>query len=419
MPFVQRKLDRIFNQTRGIFDKFAYQPENGDTIDDILADGYFEQSRFAGDPDWPGSIIEIVAKGGSRVFEITPDGRSAQAIGADETGFADDVAMYWRGQWQDGNYAPGDTVVDGNWTMVCVRKTTDRAAPQPTGDKEPLLPSSLPWDTNNATDFISSGHTYEFSEGGWLTEVQAWLPEVGPDVTYTVIVITTGIDGDVSEFETNAFVGPAGQWVSTPVPQTVVAPGTVIRILLRTYKSNATNNWGAFQWIYRGASETAPTNTLWNNNDSQTVVRISNFDRLNTDRSGQLSLSGPGSTLRMENSADSSQFIEYFVTNTVSQGTYFEYDVNVTDAGNALGFNAITDITSVYLVYTPAQYVQEEDYWLTNQPDYATVSGFLLIGEVGTLPPVADDAFGINIVFQPGAVSPDWDFMAYTTGIES
>ncbi|MAF43432.1 MAG: hypothetical protein CMI54_04585 [Parcubacteria group bacterium] len=61
MPFQQFKLDRSVQQTRGIFDKYVYSPDNGDTIADILQAGYFDDSRFVNDPDWVGSLIEIEA----------------------------------------------------------------------------------------------------------------------------------------------------------------------------------------------------------------------------------------------------------------------------------------------------------------------------------------------------------------------
>lgn len=57
MAFQQRKLDRSVNQSRGIFDKYIYRPDNGDTSADVQVPGYFSEARFAS--DWANSILEI------------------------------------------------------------------------------------------------------------------------------------------------------------------------------------------------------------------------------------------------------------------------------------------------------------------------------------------------------------------------
>jgi hypothetical protein len=74
MAFIQVKLTKSINQSRGIFDKYIYKPDNGDLIADILGSGYFDDSRYIGDPDWFGSIIEISASNGYAVGRIVVGG---------------------------------------------------------------------------------------------------------------------------------------------------------------------------------------------------------------------------------------------------------------------------------------------------------------------------------------------------------
>lgn len=69
MPFVQFKLDRSVNQTRGIFDKYIYK--TGDTIEEVISDGYFENARFI--TDWNGGIIECECSNGYFIGHIEPD----------------------------------------------------------------------------------------------------------------------------------------------------------------------------------------------------------------------------------------------------------------------------------------------------------------------------------------------------------
>ena len=55
MAFNQFKLDESFNQARGIFNEYVYGTE--DTKSEVMADGYFSESRFADSDNWLGSLI--------------------------------------------------------------------------------------------------------------------------------------------------------------------------------------------------------------------------------------------------------------------------------------------------------------------------------------------------------------------------
>jgi hypothetical protein len=71
MSFVQFKLDKSFNQARGIFDTYVYRPDNGDTKADISTPGYFNDSRYINDPDWENGLIEIEAADGYLLAQIS------------------------------------------------------------------------------------------------------------------------------------------------------------------------------------------------------------------------------------------------------------------------------------------------------------------------------------------------------------
>lgn len=74
MAFQQFQLTRSFNQSRGIFDKYIYKPNDNDLIADILTTGYFDESRYIDDPKWIGSIIEISASDGFAIGRIVSGG---------------------------------------------------------------------------------------------------------------------------------------------------------------------------------------------------------------------------------------------------------------------------------------------------------------------------------------------------------
>ncbi len=72
MAFVQFKLDRSVNQSRNIFDKYIYKPDNGDTLAEIFSPDYFTQTRFT--EDWVGSIIEVYGSDGYSLGSIESEG---------------------------------------------------------------------------------------------------------------------------------------------------------------------------------------------------------------------------------------------------------------------------------------------------------------------------------------------------------
>lgn len=74
MPFDQKRFERSVQQTRDIFDKFVYRPDNNDTISEMQDPGYFLESRFATDPDWVGSLIEIEIPTGYYIGKILSNG---------------------------------------------------------------------------------------------------------------------------------------------------------------------------------------------------------------------------------------------------------------------------------------------------------------------------------------------------------
>lgn len=84
MPFVQKKFDKSVEQSRDIFDKFIYRPENDDFLADVLQPGYFAESRFITEGE-PFNIVECVLADGYFVLGVDGTGSAIQI----ETGTGD------------------------------------------------------------------------------------------------------------------------------------------------------------------------------------------------------------------------------------------------------------------------------------------------------------------------------------------
>lgn len=110
MPFVQVKLDRSVLQTRDIFNKYVYEPGNGDTLADVTAAGYFNESRYRGNPGWENGIIEANVADGYYILQLdnsgsnvttTVVGGGGAALTPEEMADAFDVLLDNR-HWREG-----------------------------------------------------------------------------------------------------------------------------------------------------------------------------------------------------------------------------------------------------------------------------------------------------------------------------
>jgi len=81
MGFVQERLNISFLQTQGIYNTYAYNPENGDTSAACILADYFAQSRFIGQPGWIGGLIYCTLDDGFSILQIQADGTTAVVVG--------------------------------------------------------------------------------------------------------------------------------------------------------------------------------------------------------------------------------------------------------------------------------------------------------------------------------------------------
>lgn len=82
MSFVQEKLSLVALQSSGIFNLYVYEPDNGDAIADVLATGYFSQSRFIGTNGWVDAFVFCSLDDGAFTIQIQASGITAAQVGA-------------------------------------------------------------------------------------------------------------------------------------------------------------------------------------------------------------------------------------------------------------------------------------------------------------------------------------------------
>ena len=96
--------------------------------------------------------------------------------------------MHWMGAWKESDYKLNDVVRDGEWTMVALNDTSERAAPQPIGDPYYLFDAELVNTSHPAAAYISVGQRYTITTPGWLLGCRIYA--VGTEnYMYRIIVV--------------------------------------------------------------------------------------------------------------------------------------------------------------------------------------------------------------------------------------
>jgi hypothetical protein len=142
-----------------------------------------------------------------------------------------------------------DMTRDGDWTMVSIRDTSDRPAPQPSGAEEDLLPA---W-----TPTMQSARATYIVYNEWTVNTAGWVDQYGGDVLAQNLnalhTVTLAINGVTRDTFTSTPVTAQLYWHDiTPI---VITSGAVIRV---TVKVNLVAN-NLMYWLEQpGLFATAP-----------------------------------------------------------------------------------------------------------------------------------------------------------------
>lgn len=324
------------------------------------------------------------------------------------------------GVWTAGTIAqPGEIWRDGGWTSAALVATEDRPAPYYTGDRSNAVSVAPTFATTSFAGLVRSGQIYTFTESGIIKEMLAWVPAVDPDIEYQFIFADLTDPANVAyRYVTAPPTITPNAWFTVSVGDYIVGEGSVVGVFIQALNSSGegadTGNWN-----YDGTSQNgAPSSMGWNRNTFQSTLRISHTDVGGGSRESDLLAAIPGSTIRISEVGDPSAYYEYFVTLTNNETGYVEYEVDLIGSGSggpSVSAETIVDFTIPGVQFT--EYVQESNYWSTNgNPSFATVQGYLTWegGDVSA----PNDLFGVDIEFQPAAISDDWTVLSYSSEID-
>lgn len=320
-------------------------------------------------------------------------------------------AMQHKGSYNGGSYKPGDVVVDGEWVMCANKDTADRAAPQPLGSPETPLAAWTPL-VNSHFGVVHSGHEYVFTQGGWIQQVRIWVPELTGNTNYRVLLadLTNPAVPIYTAIEEPVLI--ENQWNVIRSGSTVVPAGSVLRIMLDALNSSGSTDFSD-GWTYQGTNNTEATPGIasWNTNVQQDLLRIEK-QSLGGDYSTQLAGIVAGSSMSFVSTLSPVNYLNFLTTGTPTDlGTYFSVPVVLnSSSGNVPVATATTADISIP-VPLDTEYNIEASGWITD-PTWGTVEGILELD--GTPQPGNEDnAFGVDITFQPASISEDWNFVSY------
>ena len=312
---------------------------------------------------------------------------------------------------------PAGTVVsDNGWLMHANQDTSERAAPQPAGPPSWEMPDIPAFTEQQSPAVIWSGHEYTLTVGGWMQEVQIWVPELTNNTNYRILLID---QTDPANPIVNAVEEPIlreNAWTSISLGSKVYPAGSNLAIIIDALNSGSSNSDNGF-WTRAADNNNIgndPGVSNWATQANDASLRINKTDLNTADRDADLLSIITGSTIAITSVAEPNRGMTWVVNvDPVDQTTHVSWGDVVYQGAGVFGEPLIGEdclVTWTIPVASQTKYVEQTSYWPFNDPVWATMRGILRIGGVDQ--PADTTAFGVRLKFQPGAVSTHWDFMA-------
>jgi len=325
------------------------------------------------------------------------------------------AAVMWANVYQTGvEYSKDMMVRDNSWTMIANKLTHDKPSPIEIGSAVSGFTVDPTFASPIFTGTVVSGNTYTFTKSGWIKKVSIKVPAIGGDITYKLYVtnLTDPQNPVVTVIPLPTIT--AATWEVVLIDSLLVHIGSVLEMSLQAINSSSSTSVTG-SWTCAGKNNNAnPVDTQWNRDNANATVRVAKLDLDSTDRTSELLGVISGSTILINDAAAHSNYYEYTVTSVTESGNSIVYGVILEKTG---GTGPTQDVTTSFTATIPVaastEYYEEIDYFLTNTVPFASVKGHLKEGY--TVATDADTcAFGIDLTFQEGSLSPDWDIVAHS-----
>ena len=302
---------------------------------------------------------------------------------------------------------------DSGWLMKSNKVTTDRPAPQALGNPTFIFPDTPAFVTQSFLGVVHAGLDITFTEAGWLETLRIYSPPIDADTNLRIIIADiTDPNNILTEAIEEPIVNP-NDWTILVRAKRPVGVGTKFRIFIDVLTSSAntevTGGWNA------GGDKDIPATSEWSH-DKDNELFINKVDLDTVDRSAELLGIIINSTIRFSLTANPNVYREYRVTSApIDAGAFVDWDVDLIDEQGDID-DFIGDPTTMLATIPVAQQTEYSEivgYFPAGQPTWGTCTGYLSLN--GVEQSVPSNGYGVDIEFQRATVSPDWDFLAFTS----
>ena len=315
------------------------------------------------------------------------------------------LVMSWAGVWQPGKtYYPGQVVFDDGWVMTPNTPTTDRPAPQPTGDPRWVGGYSDPpveFQQANLTGANSTnrGQRYTFNESGFLLSARGYNIVADPDVEHTLAYHANPGDPGAIASQLAVWRSTKVGWVTLPLGQIIVMAGLVLDLWLNIVNRGAAYAEETYQYDYQTPAQiTPPVSGVISHSDRElNMMHVHYTDNGGTDRTAFLS------TLQVGDEVTDG-VVNWIINQITDQGTYLSLGITPT-AQTVDGVGSFT-----FRHYSPATI-----------PIGSAVDHFAAQTSVRSIRSndgepwvIADHGFQVDLQLQNATVSDDWDAISYS-----
>ena len=306
------------------------------------------------------------------------------------------------------------------WQMICNTTTTDDAMPTLIGGATYGLPDVPAFVGYSNASGVYSGHLYAFRQSGYFRGLRVWVNELSESTSYRFLISRNpnGANPRTTVIESTAL--NLDGWTNLAVSNDLVLAGEELLVMIDALNTGDNVTW-AYNWSRDGSSNNEagfPPPGMWNTNSGSSVLRINWVDAETIPAAHQLELQViPGTLFEISEVGDPARYTHYstagaYIEDVVNE--YTRYPVIVADeGGGGARVGEPCQVRAVQPIAQATSFVGMDAYWNAGTfPSWATVTSALKFDGVDQ-PVQGDEAYGIDMLYQPIQKSDDWDVFGY------
>ena len=308
--------------------------------------------------------------------------------------------MNYLGLWANTEYYEGDVVLDGEWTMVANKTTTERPAPQPIGEPVFLYPGTIGENSVSAKQVLF-GMRYTAGQAQYLTGYRVYT-KIGNVYSLTLV---TDPEGTPVYTQLATFTAATDGWVEFNINAALVGVGTKFDLVAAVQEPDPTPTTFNGNWNYQTPNNagTPASGTINHANNSQDSFRIHKTDSDANDRSADLA------TLEVGDIIEGVSGLRWAIQSIIDNGTWYNFGVSPVQQELSDG---VQNFVFETVVATPITYGEDLDYW-NGQPN--ALGLFIVDDSYDNIVP-DDSQYGVDVRVQSVSVSEDWEVVARSGG---